>query len=118
MQIAGANSHAGSIFPSETIATIYRHAHGIPRLVNIVCDNVLINAYAKQSHTVTPLMVEEASYDLRLGIVSMPPDEEKKPGADELRWALSTMRDFCEALHGERSQQTETAKMKVGTRSG
>jgi len=118
MRIAGANSHAGSIFPPETIATIYRHARGIPRLVNTVCDNVLINAYAKQSHTVTPLMVEEASYDLRLGIVSMPANEEKKPGDDELRWALRTMRDFSEALHGERSLRTETAKMKVGTGSG
>ena len=113
MMVAGANSHAGSIFPPETIATIYRHARGIPRLLNTVCENVLINAYAKQSQTVTPLMVEEAAYDLRLGIVSMPPQEEKKPGDDELRWALKTLRDFSEALHGGRCGQKETIKMKV-----
>src|SRR5436309_9578598 len=37
MRIAGANSHADSLFPPETIETIYRHARGIPRLINTVC---------------------------------------------------------------------------------
>jgi general secretion pathway protein A len=113
MRIAGANSHAGSIFPRETIETIYRHARGIPRLINTVCENVLINAYARQSRTVTPSMVEEAAYDLRLGIVSMPADEEKKSSDDDVRQALKTLLDFSEALRSARPQQKETIKMRV-----
>jgi general secretion pathway protein A len=113
MRIAGANSHAGSIFPPEAIESIYRHAHGIPRLVNTVCENVLINAYAKQLHTVTPSMVEEAAYDLRLGVVSMAADEEKKSNDDELRRALRTLLDFSEVLRGARPQQKQTIKMRV-----
>ena len=113
MRIAGANSHAGSIFPTETIAAIYHHARGIPRLVNTVCENVLINAYAKQSHTVTPSMVEEAAYDLRLGIVSMAAEVEKKSDDDELRRAVRTLLDFSQALHGARSHEKETIKMRI-----
>jgi len=113
MRIAGANSRAGSIFPPETIETIYRHALGIPRLINTICENVLINAYARQSFTVTPSMVEEAAFDLRLGIVSMPADEEKKSGDDDLRQALKILRDFSEALRGARPKQKETIKMRV-----
>ena len=118
MRIAGANSHAGSIFPPETIEAIHRRAHGIPRLVNTVCENVLINAYAKQLHTVTPSMVEEAAFDLRLGIVSTAADEEKKSGDDELRRALRTLLDVSEALRGARRQQKETIKMRVVAGAG
>src|SRR5438034_6226570 len=113
MRIAGANSHADSLFPPETIETIYRHVRGIPRLINTVCENVLINAYARQSATVTPSMVEEAAYDLRLGIVSMAADEAKKSGDDDLRRALKTLLDVSKALHGSGPQQKEIIKMRV-----
>jgi general secretion pathway protein A len=113
MRIAGANSHAGSIFPAETIATIYRHSRGIPRLINTLCENVLINAYAKQSHSVSPGMVEEAACDLRLGIVSMGAEDEKKSTDDELRHAVRTLLDFSEALHAAKLREKETIKMRV-----
>ena len=58
-------------------------------------------------------MVEEAAFDLRLGIVSMPADEEKKSGDDDLRQALKILRDFSEALRGARPKQKETIKMRV-----
>jgi general secretion pathway protein A len=117
MRIAGANSHAGSIFPAETVATIYRHARGIPRLINTVCENALISAYAKQSHTVTPAMVEEAAHDLRLGIVSMGADDENRSNDEALRRAMRTLLDFSEALHAAKSQQKETIKMRVVART-
>jgi general secretion pathway protein A len=112
LRIAGANSHAASMFPAETIAAVYRHARGIPRLINSVCENVLINAYAKQAHTLTPAMVEEAAYDLRLGVVSMAAEEAKMSGEEDLRSAVRTLLDFSEALHGARSKK-ETIKMRV-----
>lgn len=112
LRIAGANSHAASMFPAETIASIYRHARGIPRLINTVCENVLINAYAKQLHTITPAMVDEAAYDLRLGVVSLAAEEENKTGDDELRRAVRSLLDFSEALDAARSQK-ETIKMRV-----
>src|ERR1700757_183462 len=49
---AGANSHAHLIFPEPTIAEVYRYSKGIPRLINTICENALIAAYARQSKTV------------------------------------------------------------------
>jgi general secretion pathway protein A len=117
MRIAGANSHCGSIFPAETVATIYRHSRGIPRLINTLCENVLINAYAKQSHSVTPAMVEEAAYDLRLGIVSMGSDHENTSSDDDLRRAVRTLLEFSEALHAAKSPEKERIKMRVVART-
>src|SRR5882724_6303734 len=41
LQLAGANSHA-VLFPDDTVAKVYQHAHGIPRVINTVCENALI----------------------------------------------------------------------------
>ena len=63
---AGANSHAHLIFPEPTIAEVYRYSKGIPRLINTICENALIAAYAKQSKTVPREMIDDIARDLRL----------------------------------------------------
>ena len=47
LQLAGC-PNALSLFPQETIASVYQHSHGIPRLINTICENALIAAYARQ----------------------------------------------------------------------
>jgi general secretion pathway protein A len=69
LQCAGANSRASGIFPTDTIAAIYRHSRGIPRLINTVCENALIAAYARQARSVTPDIIDEVAADFRLGAV-------------------------------------------------
>jgi general secretion pathway protein A len=69
LQLAGATSNAATLFPPETIAKVYRHSRGIPRLINTVCENALITAFARQSQTVTPDVIDEVAADFRLGIV-------------------------------------------------
>jgi len=66
LQCAGANSHADALFPLDTIAAIYQHSHGIPRLINTVCENALIAAYALRARNVTPYIVDEVAADFRL----------------------------------------------------
>ena len=104
MRIAGANSHASSVFSNEAISAIHRHSRGIPRLINTVCENTLIYAYARQVHTVTPSMVAEAARDLRLGVVSLPADERKSENNEELRNAVRTLLHFADALHVVKSE--------------
>jgi len=69
LQCAGANSHASGIFPTDTIAAIYRYSRGTPRLINTVCENALIAAYARQARSVTPDIIDEVAADFRLGTV-------------------------------------------------
>jgi general secretion pathway protein A len=104
LRIAGANSHAPSVFPNETVSAIYRHSRGIPRLINTVCENALINAFAKQAHTVTPAMVEEAAHDLRLGVVNTVVDQQQSSNDEEFRQAVKTLLHVADALYTVRSQ--------------
>jgi general secretion pathway protein A len=72
LQIAGATD-GRSLFPAETIATVFRHSKGIPRLVNTLCDNALISAYVKRLPSVPPEIIDSAAADLRLDVVHLPP---------------------------------------------
>jgi general secretion pathway protein A len=69
LELAGADSQALFFFPPETVAAVHRHTGGIPRLINTVCENALIAAYARQSRSVTAEMIDDIARDFRLGVV-------------------------------------------------
>jgi type II secretory pathway predicted ATPase ExeA len=70
MQRAGTDFQAVIIFPPPTVAAVFTYSKGIPRLINTICENALIAAYARQSKTVTEQMIEEVAHDLRLHVTS------------------------------------------------
>jgi general secretion pathway protein A len=70
MKRAGMAFEAVLVFPPLTVAAIFSYSHGIPRLINTICENALIAAYAKQSKTVTEEMVDEVARDLRLRVTA------------------------------------------------
>jgi general secretion pathway protein A len=72
LQRAGAHSNATTIFPGETLVSVHRYSKGIPRLINTVCDNALIAAYASKSPSVCPEIIDEVAKDLRLNVLSRP----------------------------------------------
>ena len=55
-----------TIFSYEVLEEIQRRTQGIPRIINSVCDNLMLTAFAMQKHVVTLDMVDEVSRDLRL----------------------------------------------------
>jgi general secretion pathway protein A len=54
------------LFPPEAIEEIASYSQGFPRLINVLCDNALLIAYASSQRSITPAMVREAAEDLRL----------------------------------------------------
>lgn len=66
LQTAGANSHAKTIFPEETICLIYDLSQGIPRIVNNLCENALVSGYGQQARQVSVDLIREVAADLRL----------------------------------------------------
>jgi general secretion pathway protein A len=82
LQLAGADSGGSLLFPAPASAAVYRHSRGIPRLINTICENALIAAYAKQSKVVTPEIIDSIAIDFRLGVVRQPELEKPNP-ADE-----------------------------------
>ena len=59
---------SASIFPVKTLETVNAYSGGIPRLINILCDNGMLTAYALGKKTVEVGMIEEIARDLNLTI--------------------------------------------------
>ena len=51
---------------------VYRHSRGFPRLINTICENALIIAYARQMQSVTPEIIEDVAKEFRLDVVHSP----------------------------------------------
>jgi general secretion pathway protein A len=62
---AGAGENCG-IFPEDALRTVYCYSRGIPRLINTICENSLVCAYAAGAHSVSVGSVREVCEDLRL----------------------------------------------------
>ena len=65
LQTAGT---AEAIFQEDAIRMIYEASAGIPRVINLVCENSLIFAYVDQSAQVTTNHVTLVLQDLKLGL--------------------------------------------------
>jgi len=63
MRIAGAKE---PIFTEKAIKEIYLKSGGTPRLINILCDNALLNGYALDQKMVGEKSVKEVAKDLYL----------------------------------------------------
>jgi general secretion pathway protein A len=76
LELAGANSHAASIFPDETIALIQDFSRGIPRLVNTLCENSLLLGFWYRRPQIPTEIVLEVATDLRLDTSRKTPSAE------------------------------------------
>ncbi len=72
LQIASAAPQADALFPEQTIRAVYRHSRGFPRLINTICENALVVAYARQIRSVTPDIIEDVATEFRLDVVRVP----------------------------------------------
>ena len=63
LRVAGAKE---PIFTEKALNEIYSRSGGIPRLINILCDNALLNGYALDQKMVDERSVKEVAKDLKL----------------------------------------------------
>lgn len=75
LRLAGRGADDPHIFSEESIARIFDHSRGLPRLVNTICENSLIAAYAKGMQTVEPELIDEVAKDFRLDAQPAAPSE-------------------------------------------
>jgi type II secretory pathway predicted ATPase ExeA len=67
LRIAGASQ---PVLLPEAVELVYRYSNGIPRIINLLCENTLIFAYAEQINPIPAHIVE--SVGLELDIVQHP----------------------------------------------
>ena len=55
-----------NIVSPDLIEEVHFRSQGIPRLINAICDNLLLTAFAMESKTATLEMLDEVTADMRL----------------------------------------------------
>lgn len=53
------SSNGLNIFRPEAIDVLYAHSRGIPRIINLVCDNALLSGYIGETKEITEQMMQE-----------------------------------------------------------
>jgi general secretion pathway protein A len=64
LRIAGADGDP--IFARQAMEAVYFYARGIPRMINLICERSLINAYVDELRTVPVHIVEEVASEFEL----------------------------------------------------
>lgn len=64
LRIAGASGDP--IFSKEAIQTVHLYSRGIPRVINLLCEHAMINAYVDSVRPVPAHLVEEVAREFQL----------------------------------------------------
>jgi general secretion pathway protein A len=78
-RMARAGLQQQTIFSGPLMEEIQFRSQGIPRLINAVCDNLLLTCFAMETKVATMEMLDEISADLRLDYPSERPLESSAP---------------------------------------
>jgi general secretion pathway protein A len=100
LRIAGNNGR--TIFDREAVDVIHRHAAGIPRVINLLCEHALVSAFVDQQPTIMPAVVEAVARDFDMGdnsVVTRKADP-GSPNGDkfDLLEALKTLATLADRL--------------------
>ena len=109
LQIAGADLSLDPIIPGETMAAVHRHSQGLPRLINTICENALIAAYANQSPVVTPELIEDIAREFRLDVpYSRGHERAGRCGEVDAAQAADVLLDLFAAVRKSTSNETDS----------
>jgi general secretion pathway protein A len=65
-RISTGGSVENDIFTTEAVDLIYQCSQGIPRLINNLCDNAMISAFASETRSIDRQIIEEVAENLDL----------------------------------------------------
>jgi general secretion pathway protein A len=82
-RLRAAGYEGNDLFTPDGLAPIFTYSKGIPRLINVICDNALLITYACSRKKVSGDVIREVARDLRLQSEG---DEPLKPERRHLPW--------------------------------
>ena len=109
LRVAGMNGEP--IFSKEAIETVHLYSRGIPRVVNLLCEHAMINAYVDSMRPVPARLVEDVAREFNLdqmpptGSVALSPGEQAADTQSVLRnmdELLGRLRDITAVPSRER----------------
>jgi len=93
LRVAGFEPKEKPLFTVSALTEIYRYTKGYPRLINIVCDSVLLSAYTDNIKQITAPLVRkivselEGTYKTKKGPKSLPEPWSQSPLSMQLKVA-------------------------------
>ena len=66
LHTAGSNSDL--VFEPEAVEAVHGYSGGIPRVINLLCENALINAYVEHTKVIPAALVAEAARELQFDV--------------------------------------------------
>lgn len=121
LRIAGSDGRA--IFDPEALTVVHRYANGIPRVVNLLCEHCLVNAFADQNPKVTADTVHAvaAHCDLNDSAASAVSPAPSPPASDsekfDLADALRTLATLADKLRHEEQDLSQEGSHEPDPRS-
>jgi general secretion pathway protein A len=115
LQLAG-SPEPSKLFPQATVSTIHRHSGGTPRLINTICENALVVAYARQAASVTPDVIDAIAADFRLGVQTPQIGRNGTARELELQKAARTLLELYAHLQLEKTHEEEELAAHVPVR--
>jgi general secretion pathway protein A len=110
------------LFTPAAIQRIALYSKGVPRLINIICDNALLIAYVTSQQKVSGNMIEEVAQDLRLkkeaevakvSLTAMPRSNNGKETSEPTQKGAGAREDVQSRTEG--SFSTPEASFRLGT---
>jgi general secretion pathway protein A len=90
LRIAGANGE--SIFSPEALESIHQFSRGVPRVINVLCDHALINAFAERQRPVSNSLIQEVAREFELDLIApIAPAASSGYGESETEAAIQAM---------------------------
>lgn len=68
LRIAGATGEP--IFSAEALESIHHYSRGVPRVINVLCDHALVNAFAERKKTVSARVIHEVAREFELDLIA------------------------------------------------
>jgi general secretion pathway protein A len=98
-----------AIFTEDALDKVHEYSRGIPRIINNLCENSMVNAFAHEQHSVTADMITEVAADFRL-ISPALPEEMPLSVAGQEESSASLLRNFFRLLKTVDNQELEGDK--------
>jgi general secretion pathway protein A len=108
LKIAGSGPEI--IFSSAAVEAIHKFSVGIPRVVNLLCEHSLINAYVEQQRPISAKIVEDVAHEFQLDEVAPTAPPSQTRVNPDVYTSESFIQNLGEALSKFRITPSMTAR--------
>ena len=114
LHIAGAEGQ--DIFQTEALDAVFRYSLGIPRIINLICEHCLVNAFADQQKVIGSEVVDAVALDFDLvdgkaAAAMTAPAAVAAPDKFDLAHALRSLASLADRLRGDEKEVPSERKL-------